>query len=46
AELALPEGEWSVETRRTARRPSLSPEGVEGFREDHVWRLLRVSVVE
>ncbi|MFD8433153.1 SAM-dependent methyltransferase, partial [Streptomyces coelicoflavus] len=36
-----PEGEWSVETRRTARRPSVSPEGAEGFREDHVWRLRR-----
>ncbi|AKZ59741.1 Methyltransferase [Streptomyces ambofaciens ATCC 23877] len=41
AELALPEGEWAVETKETVRRPSTSPEGVEGFREDHVWRLRR-----
>ncbi|GGS43393.1 class I SAM-dependent methyltransferase [Streptomyces griseoviridis] len=41
AELALPEGEWTVTTRETVRRPSLSPEGVEGHREDHVWRLVR-----
>lgn len=41
AELALPDGEWTVETRRTVRRPSVSPEGTEGFREDNVWRLRR-----
>lgn len=46
AELALPEGEWSVETRRTARRPSVAPDGTEGFREDHVWRLKRAVFVE
>ncbi|MFJ8146750.1 class I SAM-dependent methyltransferase [Streptomyces sp. NPDC096048] len=42
-ELALPGGEWTVETRETVRRPSLSPEGVDGFREDNVWRLRRVE---
>ncbi|MFH8976176.1 class I SAM-dependent methyltransferase [Streptomyces sp. NPDC017890] len=42
AELALPDGEWTVVTKETVRRPSASPEGVEGFREDHVWRLRRV----
>ncbi|MDG9689180.1 class I SAM-dependent methyltransferase [Streptomyces mutabilis] len=42
AELALPDGEWAIETKETVRRPSVSPEGVEGFREDHVWRLRRV----
>ncbi|MET9992497.1 class I SAM-dependent methyltransferase [Streptomyces mutabilis] len=42
AELALPDGEWVIETKETVRRPSVSPEGVEGFREDHVWRLRRV----
>ncbi|PAK26099.1 SAM-dependent methyltransferase [Streptomyces sp. alain-838] len=42
AELALPDGEWMIETKETVRRPSVSPEGVEGFREDHVWRLRRV----
>ncbi|MFI9373634.1 class I SAM-dependent methyltransferase [Streptomyces parvulus] len=41
AELALPDGEWSVVTAETVRRPSVSPEGTEGFREDHVWRLRR-----
>ncbi|MGW7282263.1 class I SAM-dependent methyltransferase [Streptomyces sp. NPDC054844] len=42
-ELALPDGEWTVETKETVRRPSASPEGVEGFREDNVWRLRRVE---
>ncbi|MEU6457395.1 class I SAM-dependent methyltransferase [Streptomyces sp. NPDC047065] len=41
AELALPDGEWTVETAETVRRPSVSPEGTEGFREDNVWRLRR-----
>jgi SAM-dependent methyltransferase len=41
AELALPEGEWSVVTRETVRRPSASPEGLDGHRDDHVWRLRR-----
>ncbi|MFD9026839.1 class I SAM-dependent methyltransferase [Streptomyces parvulus] len=41
AELALPDDGWTVETAETVRRPSVSPEGVEGFREDHVWRLRR-----
>ncbi|GGQ12929.1 class I SAM-dependent methyltransferase [Streptomyces mutabilis] len=42
AELALPDGGWTVGTKETVRRPSVSPEGVGGFREDHVWRLRRV----
>ncbi|MDT0612529.1 class I SAM-dependent methyltransferase [Streptomyces lancefieldiae] len=42
AELALPDGEWTVETKETVRRPSDSPAGVKGFREDNVWRLRRV----
>ncbi|MEJ1199490.1 MULTISPECIES: class I SAM-dependent methyltransferase [unclassified Streptomyces] len=42
-ELALPDGEWTVETKEAVRRPSASPEGVEGFREDNVWRLRRVE---
>ncbi|MCM8553768.1 cyclopropane-fatty-acyl-phospholipid synthase family protein [Streptomyces sp. STCH 565 A] len=41
AELGLAEGEWAVETKETVRRESTSPEGVEGYREDHVWRLRR-----
>ncbi|MET8571617.1 class I SAM-dependent methyltransferase [Streptomyces sp. NPDC004783] len=41
AELALPAGEWTVETKETVRRASASPDGAEGFREDHVWRLRR-----
>ncbi|MFD7061947.1 class I SAM-dependent methyltransferase [Streptomyces sp. NPDC059906] len=41
ADLALPDGGWSVETRETVRRASTSPDGVEGHREDHVWRLRR-----
>jgi SAM-dependent methyltransferase len=41
AELALPDRAWAVETKETVRRPSVSPEGVEGFREDNVWRLRR-----
>ncbi|MFV0132361.1 class I SAM-dependent methyltransferase [Streptomyces sp. HMX87] len=41
AELALPEDEWTVETRETVRRRSVSPEGLDGFRDDHVWRLRR-----
>ncbi|WP_395574733.1 class I SAM-dependent methyltransferase [Streptomyces sp. BK79] len=41
AELALPDHAWAVETKETVRRPSVSPEGVEGFREDNVWRLRR-----
>ncbi|MBT2445146.1 class I SAM-dependent methyltransferase [Streptomyces sp. ISL-36] len=40
-ELALPEGEWTVETGETVRRTSVSPEGLDGFREDNVWRLRR-----
>lgn len=41
AELGLAEGEWAVGTKETVRRESTSPEGVEGYREDHVWRLRR-----
>ncbi|AXL86959.1 SAM-dependent methyltransferase [Streptomyces sp. CB09001] len=41
ADLALPDGGWTVETRETVRRASTSPDGVEGHREDHVWRLRR-----
>ncbi|MET9776983.1 class I SAM-dependent methyltransferase [Streptomyces sp. NPDC006367] len=41
-ELALPDAGWAVGTRETVRRPSTSPEGTEGFRDDHVWRLRRV----
>ncbi|AWW41241.1 SAM-dependent methyltransferase [Streptomyces sp. AS58] len=41
AELSLPEAEWTVESARTARRACASPDGVEGHRNDHVWRLRR-----
>jgi SAM-dependent methyltransferase len=41
AELALPEDAWIVETRETVRRPSLSPDGEQGHRDDHVWRVRR-----
>ncbi|MFD0312950.1 class I SAM-dependent methyltransferase [Streptomyces flavalbus] len=44
AELALPEAGWTVDTRETVRRPSTSPDGVEGHRDDHVWRLRRTEV--
>jgi SAM-dependent methyltransferase len=40
-ELALPAAEWTVETKQTVRRPSTSPEGTEGHRDDNVWRLRR-----
>jgi SAM-dependent methyltransferase len=43
ADLALPEAGWSVRTRETVRRPSASPDGVEGHRDDHVWRLRRAA---
>ncbi|WSQ07147.1 methyltransferase domain-containing protein [Streptomyces sp. NBC_01231] len=43
AALALPEGEWSVETVDTVRKPSVSPEGIEGFRYDNVWRIRRTG---
>ncbi|MEU1056668.1 class I SAM-dependent methyltransferase [Streptomyces sp. NPDC005876] len=39
--LALPEGEWTVRTRETVRRASVSPDGTEGHRDDHVWQLRR-----
>ncbi|MFB6555484.1 class I SAM-dependent methyltransferase [Streptomyces sp. NPDC056405] len=42
-ELALPDGEWTVDTKETVRRPSASPEWVDGFREDNVWRLRRIE---
>ncbi|MGI5372860.1 class I SAM-dependent methyltransferase [Streptomyces sp. CA-251387] len=40
-ELALPEEEWTVQTLETVRRPSVSPDGLEGSRDDHVWRMRR-----
>ncbi|MEU4980215.1 class I SAM-dependent methyltransferase [Streptomyces sp. NPDC021969] len=40
-DLGLPDDGWTVETRETVRRASTSPDGVEGHREDHVWRLRR-----
>ena len=43
AALALPRGEWSVETVATVRKPSVSPEGIEGFRDDNVWRMRRAG---
>lgn len=43
AALALPEESWSVETLETVRKQSVSPEGVEGFRDDNVWRLRRTG---
>ncbi|MFB8775990.1 class I SAM-dependent methyltransferase [Streptomyces broussonetiae] len=42
-ELDLPEDRWAVDTRETVRRASTSPDGVEGHRDDHVWRLRRVG---
>ncbi|MFD7408287.1 class I SAM-dependent methyltransferase [Streptomyces sp. NPDC059866] len=42
AELALPDGEWAVETAETVRRTNVSPDGREGFRDDHVWRFRRL----
>ncbi|MDH6622472.1 SAM-dependent methyltransferase [Streptomyces sp. LBL] len=41
--LALPDGSWTLETQDTARTPSVSPEGVQGYRDDHVWRLRRTG---
>ena len=43
AALALPEGSWSVETVEAVRKQSVSPEGVEGFRDDNVWRIRRTG---
>jgi SAM-dependent methyltransferase len=43
AALALPQESWTVETLDTVRRPSVSPEGVEGFRDDNVWRIRRTG---
>lgn len=40
-ELALPKAEWTVETLETVRSPHVSPDGVEGFRDDNVWRMRR-----
>lgn len=42
-ELALAKADWTVETLDTVRGPSVSPEGVEGFRDDHVWRIRRTD---
>ncbi|MFI9173623.1 class I SAM-dependent methyltransferase [Streptomyces lincolnensis] len=43
ASLALPADGWKVETMEAVRKPSPSPEGVEGFREDNVWRIRRIG---
>ncbi|WKX06384.1 cyclopropane-fatty-acyl-phospholipid synthase family protein [Streptomyces sp. NL15-2K] len=43
AALALPEESWSVETLEAVRKQSVSPEGVEGFRDDNVWRIRRTG---
>ncbi|MER5942286.1 class I SAM-dependent methyltransferase [Streptomyces sp. NPDC001928] len=40
-ELALPEADWTVQTLETVRSAHASPDGVEGFREDNVWRVRR-----
>jgi SAM-dependent methyltransferase len=40
-ELALPRAGWTAETLDTVRRASVSPEGREGHRDDHVWRIRR-----
>ncbi|MFF4469891.1 class I SAM-dependent methyltransferase [Streptomyces sp. NPDC001599] len=40
-DLGLPDDGWTVETCETVRRASASPDGAEGHREDHVWRLRR-----
>lgn len=42
-ELALPEAGWSVETLETVRSVHVSPDGVEGFRDDNVWRIRRAE---
>ncbi|MET8831345.1 class I SAM-dependent methyltransferase [Streptomyces sp. NPDC004610] len=39
--LALPAGEWTVQTRERVRRVSVSPEGEAGHRDDNVWRIRR-----
>ncbi|MFJ8632279.1 class I SAM-dependent methyltransferase [Streptomyces sp. NPDC093568] len=36
-ELALPEADWTVRTLETVRSAHVSPDGVEGFRDDNVW---------
>ncbi|MGW4084049.1 class I SAM-dependent methyltransferase [Streptomyces sp. NPDC004822] len=40
-DLALAEAEWTVVTRETVRSPHTSPDGVEGHRDNHVWRFHR-----
>jgi SAM-dependent methyltransferase len=42
-ELALPQADWSVETLDTVRSASMSPDCVEGFRYDNVWRIRRAD---
>ncbi|MDC0773168.1 class I SAM-dependent methyltransferase [Streptomyces sp. HD] len=42
-ELVLSKTDWTVQTRETVRKASVSPEGAEGFRDDHVWRIRRRS---
>ncbi|WP_392674957.1 class I SAM-dependent methyltransferase [Streptomyces sp. LN785] len=41
--LALPRGHWTVETKETVRQPSVSPDGIEGYRDDSVWRIRRAG---
>ncbi|MGW0331476.1 class I SAM-dependent methyltransferase [Streptomyces sp. NPDC003011] len=41
--LALPEAGWTVETLEAVRKPSVSPEGIEGHRDDNVWRIRRTG---
>ena len=40
-QLALPEGEWTVVVQETVRSPHASPDGVQGHRDNHVWRFRR-----
>ncbi|EGX57135.1 methyltransferase [Streptomyces zinciresistens K42] len=42
-ELALPRAGWTVVRRETVRSPHVSPEGVEGHREDNVWHFRRAA---
>ncbi|MFJ4685525.1 class I SAM-dependent methyltransferase [Streptomyces sp. NPDC091377] len=41
--LALAEGEWTVRTLERVSRPSVSPEGERGHRDDNVWRIRRAG---
>jgi SAM-dependent methyltransferase len=42
-QLALPKADWTVETLETVRAAGVSPDGVEGFRDDNVWRIRRID---